>query len=397
MLGRYFGLRGMNEITYMRFELFGFGFFGPKYGSLNGLKFYVTRIPFDKTNKLSLLNVKARPIQYQYSKVAGDPSDMILCPVRFFDFFFSKCHPKSTRFFGKIATEKQRAKFKKEGLGDIWFKEAHAGNSNSVVGINNIRTFGKKVAELAGFDSWEKCTNHGTRAYALTKMIENGAPLEDRMIFMRHSSANSQQPYARPSMKREVNKQVALRADASKEVPKLVTKGVNGFQMGGGPSSLVTETSIASAPPTVDLTEWEEFQRFKAMKAGQCPSVAAVAPAPAAVAPAPVPTPVSAPLLALTPPSMVDLNQLSFPSMMNPMSAMMNPMMGMGMNMGMMNPMMSMMGMGMMNPMAGMTNPIAMGVAMGMQLANQQNGNTAAGNNINIVGEQPLNPNNRIL
>ena len=88
----------------------------------------------------------------------------------------------------------------------------------------------------------------------------------------------------------------------------------------------------------------------------------------------------------------------------------MNPMMGMGMNMGMMNPMASMMsmnpmssmmnpmmGMGMMNPMA---NPIAMGVAMGMQLANQQNGNNgnaASRNNINITGEQPLNPNNRIL
>jgi len=148
----------------------------------------------------------------------------------------------------------------------MWYKEAHFDNTNSVVGIGNIRTFGKKVAKLAGFDSWEKCTNHGNRAYALTKMIENGAPLEDRMVFMRHSSANSQQPHARPTATREVNKHLALRADdlkppaAQKEeavAPKQVTKGANGFQMGGGLSPL--SSMQASAPPSVEVSKWEEF------------------------------------------------------------------------------------------------------------------------------------------
>jgi len=242
IVGRYFGLRGMGEITHLRFELVGFGFFGPKHGSLNGLKFYVIRVPFDKTNKLSLCNVTTCPTAHQYIKVCGDPSDKVLDPVKFLDFYFSKCHPESTRFFDKIATEKQKLQFQKEGLGDIWYKNAQSDNTNSVVGINAIRTMTKKVAEIAGFENWEKCTNHGNRAHALTKMIENGAPLEDRMIFMRrHKSANSQQPYARPTAKREANRHLALRADNNNDlkppaaprqeavVPQEVTKGVLGF------------------------------------------------------------------------------------------------------------------------------------------------------------------------
>jgi len=272
MVGRYFGLWGLSEITYLRFELIGFGFFGPKYGSLNGLKFYVIRVPFDKTNKLSLSNVMTCPVSHQYIKVCGDPTDKILDPVKFLDFYFSKCHPDSSRFFGKIATERQKAQFHKQGLGDMWYVNAQSLNSNSVVGINTIRTMTKKVAEIAGFDNGEKCTNHGNRAHALTKMIENGAPLEDRMVFMRHTSANSQQPYVRPTAAREVNKHLALRADENDlrppafpkpdpVVPKHVTKGVHGFQMGGGPSPLSTDTVTAlstTAPPTAELSEWED-------------------------------------------------------------------------------------------------------------------------------------------
>ena len=244
-------------------------------------------------------------------------------------------------------------------------------------------------------------------------MIENGAPLEDRMIFMRHKSANSQQPYARPTAKREANKHLALRADGNNDlklpaaprqvavVPKQVTKGAHGFQMGGGPSSLSSETVTApsaTAPPNEELSEWEEFQKFKALKAAaQCQSVAA---APALV-PSSIPT--AQPVMSMNVPTMA--NQMPMPSMMNPMSSMMNPMAMMNpmMGMGMMNPMASMMnpmmgmGMGMMNPMA---NPISMGIAMGMQFAQQNgnNSNTASGNNgVDITGEQALNPNNRIL
>jgi len=394
VVGRYFGLRGMQEITYLRFELVGHGVFGPKYGSLNGQKCYVIRVPFDKTNKLSLLNVTTRPIQHQYIKVAGDPTDTVFDPVKFLDHYFSKCHPESTRFFGKIASEKQKAEFVREGHGDIWYCNAHSSKSNSVIGINQIRSMTKTVAELAGFDSWEKCTNHGNRAYALTKMIEAGAPLEDRMIFMRHKSANSQQPYARSTATRETNRHLALRASSTVDdlkppavpkpeaiVPKQVTKGVHGFQMGGGPTSLSTST----VPPTVDLTEWEEFQKFKAFKAGQCQSVAAPAAASAIVPPA-IPDQVASNPMAMMNNSM---------SMMNPMSSMMmNPMMGMGMMNPMMNPMM---GMGMMNPMVGMQNPFSIGMAMGMSMAQQNGNNFGTGNRANNNGDMPLNPNNGMI
>jgi len=150
MLGRHFGLHGMGEITHLQFELVGFGFFGPKFGALNGLKFYVIRMPWDKTNKLSLLNV-----QHQCIKVCGDPTDKVLDPVKFFDFYFSKCYPNSQRFFGKIATKNQKAEFQREGLGDIWFVNAQPDKTNTVVGINTIRTMAKAVAKVAGFDSWE--------------------------------------------------------------------------------------------------------------------------------------------------------------------------------------------------------------------------------------------------
>jgi len=240
-------------------------------------------------------------------------------------------------------------------------------------------------------------------------MIENGAALEDRMIFMRHKSANSQQPYARPTARREANRHLALRADDNNDlkppaaprqeavVPQQVTKGALGFLMGGGPSSLSTDTvSSTTSPPHEELSEWEEFQKFKAMKA-QCPSVSAPVPVPL---PVPTPQAVASMDYSNMMPSMMNpmamMNPMS--SMMNPM-AMMNPMSSM-MGMGMMNPMASMMNpmLGMMNPMAGMSNPIAYGVAMGMQMAQSQSGNgnsNAAG--VTIAGEQPLNPNNRIL
>jgi len=241
----------------------------------------------------------------------------------------------------------------------------------------------KSIAKIAGFDSWEKGTNHGNRACALTKMIENGAPLEDRMTFMRHKSANSQQPYARATSTRETNKHLALRADGDGDskppaVPKPVTKNTHGFQMGGGPSSLAT------VPPNVERSEWEAFQQFKAMNRGeQCPSVAAP--------PAQVPSSIQ---VASTMAPMMDMS-----SMMNPMAGMMSPMPGMMMNpmssmmgMGMMNPMM---GMGMMNPMMGMManpmsmnqNQIAMGVAMGMQIAQRNNGTNPSNANGIISAE----------
>jgi len=219
MLGRHFGLRGMGEITCLRFKLAGWGVFGSKCGPLNGLKFCAIHIPHNKSNRLSLTNTKTQPSQHQCVKVCGDPSDLVLCPTRFFDFCFAKCHPNSTRFFGKVATENQKQEFKKLGLGDMWFKQAHDGSTNSVVSDNNTRTFRKEAAELEECDSWEKCTNHGNRAHALAKMIEADAPLEDRMMFVRHATANSQQPCARVTATQETNKH-------------LVTKGVRGFQMG---------------------------------------------------------------------------------------------------------------------------------------------------------------------
>jgi len=69
---------------------------------------------------------------------------------------------------------------------------------------------------------------------------------------------------------------------------------------------------------------------------------------------------------------------------MNPMSSMMgmgmmNPMMGMGM----MNPMMGMMA----NPMSMNQNQIAIGVAMGMQIAQQNNGTNMSNANGIISAE----------
>jgi len=406
MLGRHYGMRGLDEITYLRFELVGSGVFGKKFGPLHGLKFYVVRIPFDKTNKLSMLNVTLRPVQYQHMRVCEDPSDPILCPVKFFDHYFSKCHPRSSRFFGKIATPKQRMEFQRQGLGDIWYVDAQSSNTNTVIGKGTIRTMAKEVAQHAGFDNWEKCTNHGNRAYAITSMIENGALLEDRMVFARHKSANSQQPYARLTATREVNRHDALRAKPTEDskpaavIPAPVAKNTHGMLMGGGPAQL---TTLGQSASTLIDPEWEEFQKFKAMKQMQCQSVAAPVPAPAPVPVAAAPLPSSAPSSNNNMMSM--FNQMSSmspmmnPMAMNPMASMINPMMGMGM--GMMNPMAMNPMMGMMNPMSSMmANPIAMGVAMGMQMAqggnsNNQNGNT--NNGIDVTGEHPQNPNNRIL
>ena len=410
-LGRCFAMRGIGEITFLTYEFVGSGVFGKQHAELHGLKFKVVRIPFDKTNKLSLTTVNARPTDYQCFKVCEVPSDIILCPVRAMDFYFSKCHPDSQRFFGKIATPRQRIKYQREGLGDIWYVEANSNNSNSVVGKGTISKMTKKVAELAGFDDWEQCTNHGNRAHAVTKMIEAGVPLEDRMIFCRHKSANSQQPYARVTVGREITRHRGLQATAvdltddkkraAEPVPKAVSKGTTNMNMGGGPRSLTTHVPASSSTSdNIEASEWEEFQKFKAMRASeQCQSVAAPAPSPLSVFPQQVAAPVASMDSNLLMQSMMNpmSSLISNPMVMNPMSSMMgmmNPMASMAMN-----PMASMMGM--MNPMASMVNPVQMAFSMGMQMA-QQNGNNQTtgnqnGNRINVEGEKPLDPNNRVL
>jgi len=199
IVGGHFGLHSMGEIACLQFELVGFGHFGPKHGSLNGLKFRVIRVPFEKTNKLLLCNVTARPTAHQCIKVCGDPTGKVLDPAKFFDF---------------MATANQKLQFQKEGQGDTLCKNAQSDSVNGVVDINVICTMTKKVAKTAGFGNWEKCTNHGDSVHALTKMTENGAPLEDRIISVPCKSANSQQPHdARLTAKREANGHLALRDD----------------------------------------------------------------------------------------------------------------------------------------------------------------------------------------
>jgi len=178
---------------------------------------------------------------------------------------------------------------------------------------------------------------------------------------------------------------------AAEPVPKAVSKGTTNMNMGGGPRSLTTHIPApSSTSDNIEASEWGEFQKFKAMRAsGQCQSVAAPAPSPLSALPQQV--------------SSMDSNLL-MQSMMNPMSSLMsnpmamNPMASM---MGMMNPMASMTMnpmasmMGMMNPMASMVNPVQMAFSMGMQMA-QQNGNQN-GNRVNVEGEKPFDPNNRVL
>ena len=71
----------------------------------------------------------------------------------------------------------------------------------------------KHLAQVCGFDKWERCTNHGNRAYGITIVRTNEnykSFAQNALDHNRHASERSQLPYNRKNAKSSALFQQAL-------------------------------------------------------------------------------------------------------------------------------------------------------------------------------------------
>jgi hypothetical protein len=164
VFGCYFMLRGRKEIRFLLWEQVRLC---ESFDSNKNVEYYVEiDINFDKSNPLKLTSVKYRK---QLSPIAprvyANPDDE-LCPVKFLKFIRSVCEPDQQRVFCKESSTAQKHEFRVKKLPYLY-------NKNLPLGENTISTANKKFAQLIGFENWERCTNHGNRALAITTVATN--------------------------------------------------------------------------------------------------------------------------------------------------------------------------------------------------------------------------------
>ena len=136
-------------------------------GPFAGRNYIEVDLPWDKTCKPSLSNTKTRELQKNYQKpiIMEDPTDS-LDPHTFLTFMFNSFEPDQEYVFCYPASEAQKKQFKEAGLPYLY-------NKNKVIGENKIGDSQKEFAKSCGFTNWERCTNHGNRKFAITKLVSN--------------------------------------------------------------------------------------------------------------------------------------------------------------------------------------------------------------------------------
>jgi hypothetical protein len=80
-------------------------------------------------------------------------------------------------------------------------KQPYLYNPNKPVGENVIAQATKQFAQLLGFDNWERCTNHGNRALAITVAATNANQACQKIVrgVARHKSEAVHFTYQRPN------------------------------------------------------------------------------------------------------------------------------------------------------------------------------------------------------
>jgi len=133
-----------------------------------GLEYAANSISWDKAHRLNLKNnaIRTNGKQIFSVKVRANPEDP-LCTVKLLKFFRSICHPSQKRVFCKKASESQLKDWRLSN-------EPYQYNPNQPVGENTINKGMKYIAQLCGFEDFNKCTNHGNRALGITIAVSNG-------------------------------------------------------------------------------------------------------------------------------------------------------------------------------------------------------------------------------
>jgi hypothetical protein len=190
VLGRYFLLRGRNEIAYCYWRQI-------KFSELicdGVLQNYVEVLhQWDKSHKCKLRNTKPRDLTDIPPRIYANANDS-LCPVRFLLFFRGLCAPTQECVLCNPANKAILKEFQLQKLPYLY-------NQNLPIGPNTISTATKELALEMGFKDWERCTGHGLRKMGITNAITYGdkniAPLV--MGMSRHKNYQTSLLYQKPS------------------------------------------------------------------------------------------------------------------------------------------------------------------------------------------------------
>ena len=169
LCGRCFLLRGGREISKLLWENYTHGIYedGPDKG-----KRYIQICIFeDKVNKRLRLGQKVLTVEDRSRRFRDNPNDPIN-PYEIFEYFCSICPPDQKRMccwkHNQVLKHKRRVHKNINGV-----KDPIPYLTNPILPIveNTISKLMKRVAQICEFDNWEKCTNHGNRAYGVTILL----------------------------------------------------------------------------------------------------------------------------------------------------------------------------------------------------------------------------------
>ena len=99
-----------------------------------GLRKISIRIPWDKTNQLSLTNNRTtNKAQMQWIPYVENEDDP-LCPVRIFSILEEMRHPNATKLLGRVYKDNELQKLRKNGFEKVRIANSGQGKSNSNLG-----------------------------------------------------------------------------------------------------------------------------------------------------------------------------------------------------------------------------------------------------------------------
>ena len=212
-LGRVWGLHGSQEICDLMLTNVQVGVVSERESmEFAGLRKLSVRIPWDKTNQLSLTNNRStNKAQMQWIPYVENEDDP-LCPVRIWDILCKMRHPEATKVLGRVYKDNELPKLRKNGLTEVRIADSGHGKSNKNLGKGKVGDATTTLAKLCGFDNWweTRYTNHGNRRLLITKMVAEGVPEKERMHRVRHKNSKSQQPYMEETAKGKDAMQVAI-------------------------------------------------------------------------------------------------------------------------------------------------------------------------------------------
>ena len=204
----------------------------------------------DKSHKRLRLGQKIPKMEDMLYRVRENINDPIN-PYENCQYFRSVCPPEQKRFFCRQQSHalKHTRRVHRNKLG-VKDPLPFLSNPNQVIGPGTIGKCMKQIAQICEFDNWQKCTNHGNRAYAVTILIngtENKLKGKEVLNHCRHNSVHSQLPYNCRNPVAESRLQNALSAVSagiSKDNPK-IGEGLNNTYI---PEKSSVEGKINSTP-----------------------------------------------------------------------------------------------------------------------------------------------------